>query len=336
MKNNTYVNEFQSELLRDEQMLWTGQPDPNIIFTGSDIFLVPFSLLWGGFAIFWEFMASTGVANAQAKQAQGPVWVFPLFGIPFVVIGLYFIFGRFIYKAWRKRRTYYAVTNKRVIVLTKGIGRDIQAAFINTLPAVNKSIRSNGKGTVRFGNSSPMVSMYGNTGMNFFGSFYSRTKIWSEQMLQRHATSSQRGGILLLRLRMPFDGFPNERSLIMKIRNYPAVLDVPNSITHLPDFLQAASVLIERRRTGIFNVVNPGVISPYRIMELYREIVDPTHRCQRLAVEHLKTVAKTARSNCMLSTAKIEGEGIRLQPIEHAVRAALSTMRSATIAASVS
>ena len=171
---NVHQQKFEDDLLKDEQVLWAGQPDPKVIFTGADIFLVPFSLLWGGFAIFWEFMASTGVANAQIKQHQGPIWFFPLFGIPFVLMGLYFIFGRFIYKAWRKRNTYYAVTNKRVIVLTKGMGRDIQAAFINTLPSVNKSIRSNGNGTIRFGNSSPMVSMYGNSGMDFFGSFYGK------------------------------------------------------------------------------------------------------------------------------------------------------------------
>ena len=173
---NLSITELQADLLKEEQIMWTGQPDPNVIFSTSDIFLVPFSLLWGGAAIFFEIIASIGIVNGRINQPSGgpPGWFFLLWGIPFVTVGLYIIFGRFIYKAWRKRRTYYAITNKRVLVLTKGFGRDLQAAFINTLPAVNKSIRSNGIGTLKFGNSSPMVSMYANSGMDFFGGFYGK------------------------------------------------------------------------------------------------------------------------------------------------------------------
>jgi len=39
-------------LLPDETVLWTGRPDPAKHLGAIDIFLVPFSLLWGGFTIF--------------------------------------------------------------------------------------------------------------------------------------------------------------------------------------------------------------------------------------------------------------------------------------------
>ncbi len=32
----------------DEQVLWTGRPDPAKRFTRSDLWLVPFSLMWTG------------------------------------------------------------------------------------------------------------------------------------------------------------------------------------------------------------------------------------------------------------------------------------------------
>jgi len=44
----------QPELTSGEGVLCIGQPNPNRIFYKEDIFLVPFSLLWCGFAIFWE------------------------------------------------------------------------------------------------------------------------------------------------------------------------------------------------------------------------------------------------------------------------------------------
>lgn len=157
---------------------------------------------------------------------------------------------------------------------------------------------------------------------NFHGSFYARSKIWSEQILREFP-------VLILRLRMPFDASANERSLLMKLRKYRAVLDVGNSLTSLPDFLETARILIERRRTGIYNVVNPGTLSPYRIMELYREIVDPSHVFERLALQDLGAVTRAGRSNCVLSAAKLEGEGIRLRPVEEAVREALQALRAA-------
>lgn len=152
---------------------------------------------------------------------------------------------------------------------------------------------------------------------NYFGSFYSRTKGWADQILKDFP-------VLQLRLRMPFDGSQEPRNLIMKLRKYKTVLDVRNSLTHVPDMLEVARKLIERKATGIYNVVNPGVISPYEIMEMYKEMVDPAHTLTRLSLEELSGVVKAGRSNCALSTAKLEKEGIVLPEVHDAVRTALT------------
>jgi hypothetical protein len=77
-------NKFDNELLKDEKILWTGQPDPSIIFTREDIFLIPFSLIWG-IPVF----LGLGFPTFELT-------IYTLFQIPFLLIGFYLIIGRFI------------------------------------------------------------------------------------------------------------------------------------------------------------------------------------------------------------------------------------------------
>lgn len=156
---------------------------------------------------------------------------------------------------------------------------------------------------------------------NFQGSFYSFTKLMSEALLRPFP-------LLQLRLRMPFDGEPNPRNLITKISRYSKVLDAENSLTYLPDLVRVTAELIERKATGIYNVTNPGAASPYRIMQRYQEIVDPTHTFERITVSELPSVAKAARSNCILSSSKLAREGIHMTPADEAVTKALQEYRT--------
>jgi dTDP-4-dehydrorhamnose reductase len=151
---------------------------------------------------------------------------------------------------------------------------------------------------------------------NFAGSFYSRTKAWADQVLREF-------DVLTLRLRMPFDGSGSPRCLISKLAGYRRVLVSPNSLTHLPDFMAAARELISRRATGVYHVVNQGAVSPFEVMRLYRDLVDPGHAFEPLAPEDLGQLTRAGRSNCVLSTEKLAREGIPLPPIRQAVEAAL-------------
>ncbi|MFQ3650135.1 MAG: sugar nucleotide-binding protein [Gemmataceae bacterium] len=155
---------------------------------------------------------------------------------------------------------------------------------------------------------------------NYYGSFYSRTKAWSDQMLAEFP-------VLVLRLRMPFDGTTAERNLIMKIRKYNRLLTEPNSITYLPDLLQVLDTLMTRRATGVYNVVNPGAISPYEIMQMYREVIDPSVCFEPLELHHLGQLTRAGRSNCLLNTAKLQREGLILAPVREALQQALLQLR---------
>ncbi len=164
------------ELLKGEKIIWQGKPNSKILFTSSDIFLVPFSLLWGGFAIFWE-ASVLGIGLVSDKASTGAIIPFALFGIPFVLVGLYFIFGRFIYKKKKKNRTIYAITNKRVLAITNMFGKNIQAEYIDRIQSINILERNGGNGTIKFGNSNFFTGMYDNTGMDFFSGFYGKSSL---------------------------------------------------------------------------------------------------------------------------------------------------------------
>jgi hypothetical protein len=158
------MNDPRSRILpllrQGERLLWVGQRDPMVRFTGADAFPVPFSLLWGGFAIFWEFMAAT-----TAKQP-----FFVLWGIPFVLIGLYFIFGRFIYKKRRKLRTVYGLTDRRAIVCTGD--SSVSDTPVSGMPTKVDRSKDARHVSVTFGSQGMAgffgIGIYQNTGMDLF------------------------------------------------------------------------------------------------------------------------------------------------------------------------
>ena len=143
---------FSAELLPGETIQWTGRPNPNVIFHDEDIGIIPFSLLWGGFAIFWLLSASGiwDVFSHRTNQTFG--WFGIIWGTPFVLVGQYFIWGRFVYARWKKKRTYYAITTRRALIVEYGWrGRKAVSAYFEALPTIEKKVRSDGVGRIAFG-----------------------------------------------------------------------------------------------------------------------------------------------------------------------------------------
>lgn len=125
-------------LTAGETILWKGKPGKGHLFTAQDLFLIPFSIMWCGFAIFWE----VGVITSGAP------FFFCLWGIPFVCVGLYLVVGRFFWSAYIRKRTRYVITNKKIIRL-RGTRIDMQDA--RTLPPMYMTARTDGSGDIRFG-----------------------------------------------------------------------------------------------------------------------------------------------------------------------------------------
>jgi hypothetical protein len=140
---------IRKDLGEGEKLLWSGRPQQGLMLRSVDWLLIPFSLMWGGFAIFWEFSVLT----------MGAEPFFAVWGVPFVVIGLYLIIGRFFVDAWQRSKTLYAVTSERIIIRSAAFGQRVKSLSLFSLPDISLIERGDGGGTIAFGPTSFMLSM---------------------------------------------------------------------------------------------------------------------------------------------------------------------------------
>lgn len=156
---------------------------------------------------------------------------------------------------------------------------------------------------------------------NFYEQTYAKTKILSEKILNEFPC-------LQIRIHMPLDNRPHEKNLIDKLKSYRKIANVKNSITAVLDMLNALESLIKKRRLGIYNVINPGSISPVEIMERYNEIIDPHHEFDIISNEELSKFLLKGRADGILNIEKLSKEGIHMPEIHDSVRDCLIRYRN--------
>jgi hypothetical protein len=91
-------------LASGEQIYWTGHPD-------TSLRLAPQDAVWIPMGIVWALISGLGVAAVP--------WPFKIPVIGFFIASLQMLFGRFVFARARRRRTTYAVTDRRVVSLLR-------------------------------------------------------------------------------------------------------------------------------------------------------------------------------------------------------------------------
>jgi len=127
------------------ELLWSGRPATGIRFNSYDWLSIPFSLMWCGFAIFWETLAFS----------SGAPFFFRLWGIPFVLFGLYAVAGRFFWDAYRRSVTWYGLTSDAALIVRGGINGTIVRIYLPAVQSMNLVLRSDGSGTITFSDGQP-------------------------------------------------------------------------------------------------------------------------------------------------------------------------------------
>jgi 3,5-epimerase/4-reductase len=143
---------------------------------------------------------------------------------------------------------------------------------------------------------------------DFFDLYYSRTKIYAERALE---VLAKKYGILIVRIRIPLDNRPHPKNVLTKLIKYVKVIDLPNSVTYVPDFLKALKHLIKIDAHGIFNVVNKYGLRYPDLMDVYKKYVPDF---EYSIIDHRKL--GIVRTNLVMSVKKLEKTGFAVRPIK--------------------
>ena len=142
---------------------------------------------------------------------------------------------------------------------------------------------------------------------DFLELYYSRTKIYAEEALK---ILFKKYPILIIRLRVPLDNRPTPKNLLTKLIEYRKVINLPNSVTYIPDFVQILNPLIDINATGIYNAVNKKPLLYSGLLEVYKKYA-PDFSYEIVDFRKLNLV----RTNLILSTEKLEQSGFKVRDI---------------------
>jgi hypothetical protein len=162
MEYNTHNNEYEfarGYFLPDEYELWRGKSkgmDPH-----QKMIMIPFGIIFIAFALVW---------TVGASAVGGP---FGLFGLPFIAVGAYIVFGQNIVG----KKTYYVITNKKIYRSQAG---RVDMVDLANLPPMRTTVHSNGAGSIYFGE-----HHYRSNGRNHYGVVFSIENVDNIAEVQR-------------------------------------------------------------------------------------------------------------------------------------------------------
>jgi hypothetical protein len=148
--NHQLYGFVQPDVEADEQILWVGQPNPaRMAIRSLGGFL--FGIVWTSFTITFT---TTWIASSSNGAWPGGIWgfgglAFYLFMTPFLLIGLALLASPFT-SYLESLRTYYTVTNKRILIIETGKTRKVQSYGKDDVGNLERVERTDGSGDLAF------------------------------------------------------------------------------------------------------------------------------------------------------------------------------------------
>ncbi|MEN8154347.1 MAG: hypothetical protein ABFR75_10020 [Acidobacteriota bacterium] len=147
LENLEISERFKEKVNREfepgESIIWIDKPRPKY-FTASSLSTFLFAIPWTLFALFWTF----GAAEFKIPDFK-EFDFFPLFGLPFIIIGLVLL-ATPLTAFRRDKKTLYVITNKRAIIFIGGLSTTIHSFMPENLKKIYREEKNDGSGDVFF------------------------------------------------------------------------------------------------------------------------------------------------------------------------------------------
>lgn len=133
------------ELRRGERVVWQGSQIARLSMRAFGLYV--FAVPWTAFALFWTAMASAGVSTIE-NDAGVLAWAFPLFGVPFILVGLAMMSAPFM-PLFHKGKVLYAITSERVLKIRLGRSLDVISVPADRIGLVERHEGRDGSGSIK-------------------------------------------------------------------------------------------------------------------------------------------------------------------------------------------
>lgn len=137
---------------------------------------------------------------------------------------------------------------------------------------------------------------------NLNSSWYSKTKHAGELAVENT-------GATVLRIRMPFCNTLSDRNILMKLLKYDNIINQTNSMTNVEDLVLFISSFLHNKQSHwgeTYNVVNSNPIPTSTIINMLKLHGLDNVKWKYINLDQLYDKTKAHRSNCVLSTKKIQ------------------------------
>ncbi len=140
---------MRAELDRGETLIWADAPVSIVSHGKTSISTALFGIPFLGFAIFWTWGASQPLREGLDVGIDGFSIFFPMFGIPFILVGLGLVFSP-VWQLIKAKYLTYALTDKRLLIREGFPYVRVKSWPINGIKSLSRVGPADGPGNIYF------------------------------------------------------------------------------------------------------------------------------------------------------------------------------------------
>ena len=144
MNQSNLFDVVKPQLRNDETPLWVERPKP-MARAKSKMLIFLFGILFFGFAVFWTTMVTSFISGDDLLST-----FFPLFGVPFLVIGACMLLAPVWSYVEAKKWLFYAITDQRLMIIRSFPIRKIESWEPADITRLERTSKSDNSGNVIF------------------------------------------------------------------------------------------------------------------------------------------------------------------------------------------